>query len=98
MVKAVFRLIFFLFQLQLNGSNGLTPIDRTVAETIKHPKYSRGTKKHDIALIRMSVPVEVDGTNIRPACLRTILEDVQPDQELWYSGWGATTADSKFLF
>lgn len=71
------------------------PLDRGIVEIIKHPKYNGGTKKNDIALMRLSSPVPFTDSNIRPACLRTALADVPPNQELYLTGWGATEAESK---
>jgi len=77
----------------LTNTDALIAVDRAVAEIVKHPKYNGGTKKNDIALLRMSAPVTFNSSDIRPACLRTILQDVPPDQELFLTGWGATTAE-----
>lgn len=64
---------------------------------LKHPEYKSSTKKNDIALIKVSEPLKFD-ENLRPACLRTDLSDVSPDVELFVTGWGSISAESKFKF
>ena len=53
--------------------------------------------KNDIALIRLARPVDFT-ENIRPACLRTNLADVQPGIQLIITGWGTTSAISELIF
>lgn len=63
-------------------------------EIIKHPQHHSGFKVNDIALLRLAERVGYT-ENIRPACLRSVIGDVDESQELWVVGWGATNAQSK---
>ena len=42
--------------------------DRYVTEWIKHPEYSYPSKYHDIGLLKLDEPLNLNG-NVRPACL-----------------------------
>lgn len=64
-------------------------------EIIRHPTYKSNLKYDDIALLRLAEDIQF--TNLmRPACLRTVLADVDPMQELFITGWGRTDASRKF--
>lgn len=78
----------------LTNDDDAVPLDRDIVQIIKHPKYNGGTKKNDIALMRLASPVPFTDSNIRPACLRTTLTDEPPNKELFLTGWGATEAES----
>lgn len=54
-----------------NQSQCLSERKYEVAETIVHPKYvyTSRDRSHDIALIRTSVPIELNKNYIRPVCL-----------------------------
>lgn len=54
------------------------------------------TKVNDIALIRVERQIQFT-EYIRPACLRTDMSDVSPDVELIITGWGTTSALSKYF-
>ena len=64
--------------------NQTVPVNRTFV----HPGFNRSTLKHDIALLRLSQPIQF-GDNVQPICLPEPGED-----ELFYgqlgtvSGWG----------
>lgn len=45
----------------------------------------------------MSNPADIDGINVRPACLRTQLEDVPSNQELLYTSWKANKLVGKYF-
>lgn len=61
---------------------------------IRHPNYIQSTKVHDIALIRVTKPIEFSAI-VRPTCLYTDLTDVDKNVKLWVSGWGVQSAERK---
>lgn len=52
---------------------------------------------NDIALVRLALPVSFND-NVRPACLRTELNDISPSVELDITGWGSVEAASKLIY
>lgn len=68
--------------------------DRFYQEVIRHPNYSQLKKKNDIALIRVTKPIEFSDL-VRPACLHTELGDMPADVELIVTGWGIVNAERK---
>lgn len=66
--------------------------DLSKQEIIRHPEYSAGSKKNDIALIRVTESI-VFSNSVRPACLRTDMNDVDTNDPLVVAGWGSTSAD-----
>lgn len=63
-------------------------------DVISHPEYIPTMTYHDIALIRLSKPVNFT-RYIRPACLYTSIEDNPDEAHLTATGWGVTNPDSK---
>lgn len=66
----------------------------SLQEIIRHPSYKSRAKNDDIALLRLTTPIEFN-EYMRPACLRTVLSDIEPDVELFVTGWGSTKAERK---
>ncbi|XP_051931451.1 serine protease 33-like isoform X2 [Hippocampus zosterae] len=65
---------------------------RDVAEIINHEEYNEITNDNDIALMRLSSPVEF--TNfIRPVCLAAPGSVVPAGTETWVTGWGTIGSD-----
>lgn len=62
---------------------------------IKHPNYSKYTKKNDIALVQLVQPIEISPI-IHPACLHTDFSDLPTDVTLVVAGWGSVKRGSKF--
>lgn len=63
-------------------------------EITLHPDYSLERKTSDIALIELVSPVFLSQT-LRPACLRTYLNDENPNKNLTITGWGIVSAKCK---
>lgn len=61
--------------------------------TVRHPSYNAALKQNDIALIQLDRPVEFSD-RVRPACIRTQLEDVSTETDLIVIGWGSTSYSS----
>lgn len=59
--------------------------ERAVAERIKHPEYKPPIRYHDIALIRLAEPFDLN-SEVRPACLHT--ENEIPGTKAIASGFG----------
>ncbi|XP_071556799.1 serine protease snk-like [Temnothorax nylanderi] len=73
----------------------LTPGDamqeRDVAERIKYPEYKSSVKYHDIALLKLDHPLELN-PRVRPACLET--NSQIPGKSAIASGFGKTSYES----
>ena len=61
-----------------------TPI-RKVSKIITHEKYDFVTQFNDIALLRLTDPVQYN-ENIQPICLPS--SDIEEPDGLWVAGWG----------
>lgn len=55
---------------------------------IRHPYYSSEYVKNNIALIRLEADIPYFTKSIRPACLETDINDVDPTKILTEVGWG----------
>lgn len=64
---------------------------------IRHPRYSFARKKDDIALVEFSGNVEFNDV-VRPACIRTDINDVPESEELLITGWGSIETESNTIF
>lgn len=64
-------------------------------QIIRHPNYSNLKKKNDIALIEFDGHVDYH-VDLRPACIRTDVNDVPVDTEMLISGWGSVAHDRMF--
>lgn len=58
-----------------------------VANTIRHPDYSRKTKHNDIGLVEVRDEVEMNA-NIKPICMYTMTMELPSVTELKVIGWG----------
>lgn len=58
---------------------------RNILERIKHPEYQKPARYHDIALLKLEKPFELNGY-VRPACLE--IEHELPDKSFIASGFG----------
>ncbi|XP_037030140.1 serine protease Hayan-like isoform X2 [Bradysia coprophila] len=76
----------------LTNDDGVPGVTSTIAEIITHPDYRPSRRYDDIALIRVSSPIPF-GDNIRPACLRSNISDVEPNVQLIVTGWGRTSIE-----
>jgi hypothetical protein len=75
-----------LGQQTLEGINP-NKVSRTVAEIIIHPDYNDLTNDNDIALLKLSSPVNF--TNyIRPVCLAASDSVFNNGTDSWVTGWG----------
>lgn len=76
----------------LTNDDGVPGVTSTIAEIITHPDYRPSRRYDDIALIRVSSPIPFDD-NIRPACLRSNISDIEPNVQLIVTGWGRTSIE-----
>ena len=59
-----------------------------VSHAVIHPQFStRGTIKNDLALLRLSYPVNFTGL-IQPICIPEKTFHVQAGTRCWVTGWG----------
>lgn len=82
------------FYIQVKSSNDQTSIDffkyflvLFPQQIIQHPHYSFIHKKNDIALIRLTQRIHFTAF-VRPACLETNMNDVDPTVKLITFGKG----------
>uniref|UniRef100_A0AAY5KVR6 Peptidase S1 domain-containing protein n=1 Tax=Esox lucius TaxID=8010 RepID=A0AAY5KVR6_ESOLU len=59
----------------------------TLSEIIIHPEYNGATQDNDIALLRLSSPVNFTDF-IRPVCLAAFGSAVNNGADVWLTGWG----------
>jgi len=68
-------------------------IEIDIEESIVHPQYDANSndRHHDIALLRLSQPVELNAF-LQPVCLplAQVRSVINPKEELVVSGWGRT--------
>lgn len=62
--------------------------ERNVAERIKYPDYKFSVRYHDIALLKLDHPLELN-PRVRPACLETNVQI--PGKSAIASGFGKTS-------
>ncbi|XP_047500412.1 trypsin-1-like isoform X2 [Penaeus chinensis] len=65
-------------------------VKRSVAEIIMHPQYDSNTIDNDIALIRVSSPVNLDLLGIMPVCLPSSTDSFANKNGI-VTGWGTLT-------
>lgn len=68
----------------------------TLAEIIPYPGYDTQTSDGDLALIRLSQPVDFT-TFVGPACLAESSEEVKDYTRCTVSGWGNTEAGKHIM-
>ncbi|NXY48231.1 OVCH2 protein, partial [Ceuthmochares aereus] len=65
---------------------------RSVKQYIIHPSFNKTTMNSDIALLQLEEPLEFNNY-VRPVCLPTKEEVVQPSSVCVVTGWGAQEED-----
>ncbi|XP_055307788.1 serine protease persephone-like [Sitodiplosis mosellana] len=81
-----------LGKVSLLDDDDKEPDNYDIREIIRHPEYSEDTKKHDIALIRVTRRIYFTSF-VSPACLQTDVRDENADVKLIVTGWGYTDAN-----
>ncbi|XP_067433231.1 transmembrane protease serine 9-like [Thunnus thynnus] len=84
---STYRWTVSLGRQNLQGKNP-NEVSRTVARIILHPNYDSDTNNNDIALLRLSSPVEFTDY-IRPVCLAASSSVFNNGTDSWVTGWGA---------
>ncbi|KAG8008618.1 Serine protease 27, partial [Nibea albiflora] len=68
--------------------NNPNEVSRSVAVIVLHPNYDDNTNNNDIALLRLSSPVQFTDY-IRPVCLAASDSVFNNGTDSWVTGWGA---------
>lgn len=72
-------------------------VSRSVAEVIRHPDYDNTPNNNDVALLRLSSPVEFTN-HIRPVCLAADGSVFNAGTTCWVTGWGTIRSDVPLPF
>ncbi|XP_010739121.2 tryptase [Larimichthys crocea] len=62
-------------------------VNRTVSQIIVHPNYNNSLLNNDIALMKLSTPVNFSDY-IRPVCLASNTSEFHNSTPCWSTGWG----------
>ncbi|XP_063080639.1 transmembrane protease serine 2 isoform X1 [Cavia porcellus] len=65
-----------------------------VEKVIPHPSYDSTSKNYDIALFKLQTPLSFSDS-VKPVCLPNPGLGLNPEQQCWISGWGATYEKGK---
>nr|XP_032833055.1 transmembrane protease serine 5-like [Petromyzon marinus] len=68
-----------------------------VASITRHPQYDADTSDYDLALMKLSSTLSVDGDSIRPVCLPEYSQSFPDGQTCWITGWGVTSESSSVV-
>ncbi|XP_047214188.1 transmembrane protease serine 9-like isoform X1 [Girardinichthys multiradiatus] len=71
-------------------------VNRTVSQIISHPDYNPITLNNDIALLKLSVPVNFT-SYISPVCLAASNSTFYSGVQSWVTGWGNIRYDGNLL-
>ncbi|KAM3598376.1 uncharacterized protein V6R79_017192 [Siganus canaliculatus] len=80
------------------GTNTLNPVSNTskvfyVSNVVVHPGYKSGSFEHDIALLQLTSPVELEDL-IKPVCLAEEDSTFGEGTVFWTTGWGYIDTDT----
>ena len=82
---------------EITISTGITQVNdlitgqyRNVAQIIRHPNYNNTTLDNDVALIRLTAPLNYNN-NVQPIQLTNDASDASPSRTARVTGWGWTT-------
>ncbi|CAF2823906.1 unnamed protein product [Rotaria sp. Silwood2] len=84
--------------LTLNPSSHDLPQVRSVAQLYKHPNFGSNSFINDLALLRLSTPLNMRHGNIKPICLPSDTVSQPSDNiSMIAIGWGTTSATGNIL-
>ncbi|CAF4514934.1 unnamed protein product [Rotaria sp. Silwood1] len=84
--------------LSLNASSDDSSQIRSIAQLYKHPNYDSSSLANDVALLRMSSPLNMTYRNIKPICLPPGTVPQPPDNiSVVVIGWGSTSGSTLTL-
>ncbi|KTG40668.1 hypothetical protein cypCar_00030446 [Cyprinus carpio] len=71
------------------GSNNEDIQVKKISKVITHPNYNKQTTNNDVALLKLSSPVQMT-SRISPICLPSSFTSIRPGTLCVITGWGAT--------
>ncbi|CAF3825849.1 unnamed protein product [Rotaria sp. Silwood1] len=79
----------------LNTSSNDTSQTRSIAKLYIHPDYDSSISTNDVAILRLSAPLNMSNENIKPICLPSgIVSQPQDNIGMVAVGWGSTSAST----
>ncbi|KAG8009161.1 Testisin, partial [Nibea albiflora] len=76
------------FGRETQSGPNVNEVKRTVSQIIVHPNYNNSLLNNDIALMKLSTPVNFSDY-IRPVCLASNTSEFHNSTSCWSTGWGA---------
>ncbi|XP_030059680.1 transmembrane protease serine 2 [Microcaecilia unicolor] len=78
----------------LNTASMIPSRGYAVDKIISNKNYDSETKDHDIALMKLRIPISFN-SNVKPVCLPNFGMPWEAPKQCWISGWGATYEEGK---
>ncbi|XP_067436417.1 uncharacterized protein [Thunnus thynnus] len=94
-IMGYFSIVEVLLGLHSQSGENLNGTSREIEVGIIHPKYNEFTLENDIALLKLSTPVNFTDY-IQPICLASANSTFHTGINSWVTGWGNTVPGSKF--
>lgn len=79
--------LLVLMGRQSLATSSPSEVFRTVTQIINHPNFNPATLDNDIALVRLSSPVNFT-THVLPICLAASDSTFYNGTDAWVTGWG----------
>lgn len=88
---AAWKVVFGINNLDHPSSYMQTRLVKTI---ILHPRYSRAVVDYDISIVELGEDIS-ETSYVRPVCLPSMLQSLEPDTYCYITGWGHMGHKSK---